>query len=768
MNDYLNMSEADTRAEFIDKQLTESGWGLDDSVIKREFSISKGMIMPTAERKGALSADYVLTYKNIKLAVIEAKKYALDVSEGVAQAKRYAELLQIRFAYSSNGDKIYQIDMETGAEGLVERYPTPEELWQMTYKNTDSVWEALSTVPYETSSGRFFSRYYQDNAIDSVIKAIAEGRKRILLTLATGTGKTCIAFQIIWKLMQTRWTPKSMGERLPRILFLADRNILANQAFNSFTAFNQSALCRIYPKDIKKNGKVPTSQNVFFTIFQTFMSGEKGTPYFGQYDKDFFDFIVIDECHRGGANDESQWRDILNYFSSAVQLGLTATPKRKDNVDTYKYFGNPVYSYSLKQAIEDGFLTPFRVREIKDNMETYKYVEGDTFESGELDKEEEYTKEQINRKIIIPEREELRVKTFLNEINQNDKTLVFCATQAHAGYVRDLINQYKTESKNPNYCVRVTANDGAIGEEFLRQFQDVEKTIPTILTTSQKLSTGVDAIQIKNIVLMRPVNSMIEFKQIIGRGTRICEGKKYFTVYDFVNASERFKDPEWDGPIEYTGKAKHTGNGNGGSDNGGGGGSDEGPTKPIIVHLGENHPVEIIENKTTFWDASGKPISAEEFIKQLFKKLPDFFSSEEELRKVWSKPDTRKEFLNKLEREGYNLDRLNEVKKALNAQKSDVFDVLAYLAYNTEMITREERVVNRKTEIMSHYDYKQQEFLNFVLEQYIREGVTELDTGRLGALMSLKYGTPFNAMQILGNTQDVRTMFYDFQQYLYR
>jgi type I restriction enzyme R subunit len=346
------------------------------------------------------------------------------------------------------------------------------------------------------------------------------------------------------KLFHARWNLSREPTRRPRILFLADRNILANQAYNAFSAFPEDALVRIAPDEIRKKGKVPKNGSLFFTIFQTFMSGgntvvspvglESGrpdsrdgclpqaSPYFGDYPKDFFDFIVIDECHRGGANDDGHWRGILGYFAPAVQLGLTATPKRKDNVDTYRYFGEPVFIYSLTEGINDGFLTPFRVRQIQTTLDTYLYTPDDEVVEGEVEAGRVYEEPDFNRKIIIEERERKRVALLMGMIDQREKTLVFCANQTHALVVRELINQLKT-SKDPNYCHRVTADDGALGEQHLRDFQDNEKTIPTVLTTSQKLSTGVDA---RNIVLLRPLNSMIEFKQIIGRGSGFTKGRR--------------------------------------------------------------------------------------------------------------------------------------------------------------------------------------------------------------------------------------------------
>lgn len=545
------MNEAETRAELIDPRLTKAGWGVVDGArVLREFHITAGKIQTGGGRSKPMIADYILVYKNRKLAVIEAKSSDREVGEGVAQAKEYAHKLGIDYTYSSNGKEIYEISMKQSTEGGVSEFPTPDELWNKTFADWNEWKSKFDSVPFESVGGTKGLRYYQELAVGNALNAIAEEKKRILLTLATGTGKTFIAFQIAWKLFQSRWNIHRDGSRRPRILFLADRNILADQAYNSFSAFSEDALVRINPKEIAKRGGVPTNGSIFFTIFQTFMSGKNGAPNFGDYPPDYFDLIIIDECHRGGANDESNWRGILEYFAPAVQIGLTATPKRKDNVDTYRYFGEPVYIYSLKEGINDGFLTPFKVKRIKTTMDDYLYTSDDQIVEGEVEEGKVYEEQDFNRIIVIKEREAYRVKTFLSLINQNEKTIVFCANQEHAAAVRDLINQYAT-SDDPFYCVRVTANDGEIGEQYLRDFQDTEKTIPTILTTSQKLSTGVDARSVRNIVLMRPVNSMVEFKQIVGRGTRLFDGKDYFTIYDFVDAYHHFADKEWDGePIE--------------------------------------------------------------------------------------------------------------------------------------------------------------------------------------------------------------------------
>jgi len=762
------MNEAETRAELIDPQLREAGWGVvEGSKILRERHITAGKIQ-TGGRGKPLITDYILVYKNRNLAVVEAKRDEEEVGEGVGQAKNYAGKLKLNFTYSANGKEIYQVEMNTGEEGLVEKFPTPDELWNRTFKQND--WEdKFNPVPFENIGGTKPPYYFQEIAVNNALNAVAENKNRILLTLATGTGKTTIAFHIVWKLYQTRWNLRRDGSRRPRVLFLADRNILADQAFGEFTrysAFPDDALVRIRPDSIRKNGRVPTNGSVFFTIFQTFMSGPDDTPYFGEYPKDYFDFIIIDECHRGGANDESNWRAIMDYFSPAVQLGLTATPKRTDNVDTYHYFGDPVYIYSLKEGINDGFLTPFKVRRMKTTLDEYIYTSDDTIIEGEIEVGKIYKEADFNRIIEIKAREAKRVQLFMDEINQNEKAIVFCATQDHAAAVRDLINQTK-KNPDPLYCVRVTANDGALGEEYLRQFQDNERTIPTILTTSQKLSTGVDARNIRNIILMRPINSMIEFKQIVGRGTRLFDGKEYFTIYDFVDAHHHFADPEWDGePEEPVEKPKVFG--------------DlprrhpydpPEPVEPktkvkVKLRDGKEREIQHIAS-TLFYDASGRPITAEEFLRNLFGKLPEFFKSEDELRRIWSSPITRKAFLEKLAEAGFGKEELSIMQSLINAEKSDLFDVLEYISYVRQPITREKRVASAQTKIFSSLSNEQKEFVEFVLSKYIETGIEELDQEKLPELLILKYQALDDAKEKLGNVETIRNIFIGFQKYLY-
>ena len=802
-------NEAQTRHDLINPALTAAGWGVvDGSHIRVEVIITLGRLQGAGTRAKQEIADYVLVYKNQKLAVIEAKRESAPVTEGLGQAKEYAQKLQTPFTYSTNGHDIYRVDMRSGEEGGVDRYPSPDELWNAVYGESEAQerhWrDRFSAVPFEDKGGQWQPRFYQHNAITKTLDAICRGQDRILLTLATGTGKTAIAFQIAWKLFHSRWNlvdwraelrDGRQPSRRPRILFLADRNILADQAFNEFSVFPEDALVRIDPQTIRRRGGVPKNGSVFFTIFQTFMSGQDADgdakPSFGDYPRNFFDLIIIDECHRGGADDESNWRGIMDYFAPAVQLGLTATPKRTNNVDTYTYFGEPVYIYSLKEGINDGYLTPFKVMQIATTIDEYVYTADDIVEKGEVEPGKRYTQADFYSSIEIRAREKKRIEIFMRDINQQHKTLVFCVSQYHASVCRDLINQEKT-STDVNYCHRVTADDGGIGEQHLRTFQDNDNMVPTVLTTSHKLSTGVDALNIRNIVLMRPINSIIEFKQIIGRGTRLFDGKDYFTIYDFVKACEHFSDPEWDGDPLAPESCQYCGE------------------YPCVCEVSpcaecpkcgklpcecEPAPCPVCGQEscaceqpqmltitlpdgreraiqhmiaTSFWDPNGTPISARQFIEQLLGDLPRLFKSEDELRELWSRPDTRRKLLEDLEENGCNKEQLAELARVVNAENSDLYDVLAYIAFDRPAVSREQRVDTSKAVIMGNYEDNLREFLEFVLSQYIKQGVGELDDKRLPNLLHVRYGEMDDAISELGvNADDIRNVFIDFQSHLY-
>lgn len=667
------------------------------------------------------------------------------------------------------------MDMETGKEGDVPAFPTPDDLWHRIFAKRNEWRDKFAAIPLHKSATST-TRYYQEIAVNRALDAIANGRDRILLTLATGTGKTFIAFQIAWKLFHSRWTLAKDAGRRPRILYLADRNILANQAYLEFSAFDDGVCLRIDPAEIAKKGYVPTNGSIFFTIFQTFMSGGSGEVNYKGYPPDFFDLVIVDECHRGGANDESNWRGILEYFKPAAQIGLTATPKRDVNVDTYRYFGDPVYVYSLKEGINDGFLTPFRLVQVATTIDEYIYVSDDEVVEGEVEAGRRYEEPDFNRVIVIDERERKRVEIFMASINANDKTLVFSANQAHALMVRDIVNQIKT-NPDPDYCHRVTANDGILGDQHLRDFQDNDRTIPTILTTSQKLSTGVNARNVRNIVLMRPINSMIEFKQIIGRGTRLFDGKDYFTIYDFVKAHQHFNDADWDGePLEPVAVSERGARSTkGGSEPGeevrDPANEDTERKQRLVIKLADGKERRIQHMvATNFFGPDGKLLSAAQFVQSLFDtlRLPEFLKSEAHLRKVWSDPATRVALLDRLGDAGFSRDDLAAIQALIDAQNSDLFDVLQYVAYAKPTMTRKARVDASRKPIYEALDPNQREFVDFVLSQYIDLGVDELQQDRLPQLLAIKYHSQMEGIEALGGTEKARATFVGFQRELYR
>ena len=802
------MDETATRRTKIDPKLHEVGWEqVPDSVIlteQRAYQIAPGRVERIKHSKPK-KADYVLEYRGQKLTVIEAKSDERHVSEGVEQAKRYAEMLNIRYTYATNGDEIWAIDMGVkndngeyvvpSKEGPAERFPTPQELWKMTFPDYNEWRDNFNLCAFNRDGNRT-PRYYQEIAINKVLAAVANEQRRILLTMATGTGKTYTAFQICWKLFQTGWNKNLTPNRKPRILFISDRNILANQAKNDFGNFNEDSMVRVTPEELAKNhGKVPTSRHIYFTIFQTFMSNDdSGNPYFMQYPHDFFDFIIIDECHRGGANDESEWRRLMEYFSDAYQLGMTATPRRRENANTYQYFGNPVYSYSLKQGIADGYLTPFRVWISESNIDDYKYNPDDDVE-GDIDKDKTYTESAFyNGSIVMRDRDEYRVKEMLGKIEPDEKTIVFCATQQHAAIIRDMINQHKSRP-DANYCVRVTSDDGKEGENMLKQFQNNDRLRPTILTTSQKLSTGVDARNVRNIVLLRPVNSMVEFKQIIGRGTRLFDNKYYFTIYDFVGAAKNFEDAEWDGdpfcpvcgnypctcnkkpkppcpkcgqtpcvcpkeppkPCPVCGHLPCTCQGQGGK-----------KKDTIVVNLSNGRKLELFtkwEEKVQFGD---ELIGVDELVVRLFGAIPRFFDGAEDLRKKWEHPDTRKEVLDRLEQEGFGEDKLLMIQRVMQKEKCDLLDVLEYLAYSEQPIERAERVRRVKEKYFNDLAEEQSNFFTFILDFYVRNGFKELAMDKLKDFINIKYNSMTDAKRMLNMTvQDLRAQYIALQSALY-
>ena len=761
------MDEATTRMKKIDPALRNVGWDevpQSEILVEQSAYIAPGMVSALPQNRHPKKADYILEYKKKKLAVIEAKSDEKSYAEGIPQAKLYAELLHIRFTYATNGNEIWQIDMGVkdalgnyiipSTEGFVDKFPSPQELWQMTYPEQNEWRDKFNLCALNRGGGRE-PRYYQEIAIDSVLNAVANNQKRILLTMATGTGKTYTAFQICWKLYQTNWNTRGTSQK-PRILFITDRNILANQAKNDFEQFDEDAMERITADRLRATsgsgalrGKLPTARHLYFTIFQTIMGCPEGseTPYYMQWPRDFFDFIIIDECHRGGANDESEWRKLMEWFDAAVQLGMTATPRRKVNANTYNYFGEPVYSYSLKQGIEDGFLTPYRVRFATSYVDTYSYNPYDSV-VGEIEMDKTYTeKDFYHGNIYMRERDEHRVKELLNKIDPNEKTIVFCASQVHALEIAAMINQHK-KVPDSNYCERVTADDGDKGEQKLREFQN-----------------------------------NVEFKQIMGRGTRLFDGKYFFTLYDFVGASKNFQDPEWDGdpfcpvcgnypcschqkppkpcpkcgknpcecppppppePCPICGHQPCTCPGGGK------------PKSTVIVKLSPLRSLTLLQ---THWEErvqfGDELITIEEYVKRLFGELPKFLDGVDDLRERWANPETRQQLLNLLEQSGFQEEKLNLVRRFLQMEQCDLLDVLSYLAYNT-------------TPLEKSAPKPQQDFADFIMQLYVRNGFRELGNDKLGTLIDMKYHTISDAKAQLGmDPAQMRSFFLTVQHELY-
>ena len=795
------MTESDTRSKLIDPKLKESNWT--ENNIVREYFFTDGRKLIGNKRGKRYFVDYLLSFKNTNLAIVEAKADDKDPLDGLQQSINYAQKLKIDFVYATNGLKIFEHSLIEGNGKWIDSYPTPQELFERKFGKIDTKVETTITYPFHLEDG-MKPRFYQQIAVQKAIEAIANNKDRVLLTLATGTGKTYIAFQIVYRLFQSKWN-KDGSNRRPKILFLADRNILKSQAINQFNSMEKD-IVEITGKEIRKRGgKVPTNANVFFAIYQSIAENKKQiektqedeeddvSGYYKQYPKNFFDLIIIDECHRGSANDESSWRDILNHFTSATHLGLTATPKRDDNGDTYKYFGDPIYEYSLKDGINDGFLTPYKVKRVQTNIDEYKFDPNDII-TGEL-KENIVKLEQFEKQVIIPKRTRLIARTILNNINPMDKTIVFCVNQQHASEMKIAIDKYKTIKDN-SYCVRVTSDEGEIGRNFLEDFQNNDKDIPTILTSSKMLTTGVDAKNVRNVVLTAPIRSMTEFKQIIGRGTRVFEGKDFFTIIDFVGATNLFYDKEWDdnkdklkediediiatdneldkdkpdtnqndyelqdnqedkvSDIEGEYEAKTS--------------DEKQKNEKVIIDI-KGKKLKVINIETTYVGDEGKPLKTNEYLELLIGILGKFYNDEQGLREIWSSPKNRKDLLNKLREMNIDESQLNDLKEIFEAQNSDIYDVLAHISFNLDIKTRSERViaVESSTFVEKYHNEKAKEFIEFILERYKKDGVKELDEDKLSDLVKLSGFDRSELRQSFGN-YNIRDEYFGLQREIYK
>ncbi|WP_169199138.1 EcoAI/FtnUII family type I restriction enzme subunit R [Aromatoleum buckelii] len=768
------ITEADTCREYVTPRLVEAGWGIAPHVIGEQRSFTNGRIIVAGGkvRRGKQKrADYLLYYRrDFPLAVVEAKEAGLPAETGVQQAREYAEILGLKFAYATNGQRIIEIDYITGTEREVERYATPDELFarltaaaQLSESSAPHLLE-----PFNLVSGKI-PRYYQQVAIHRVIEAILQGQDRILATLATGTGKTCVAFQICWKLWNSRWN-KNGEYRRPKILFLADRNILVDDPMaRMFSPFGDA-------RHKIAGGDVSQGRDMYFGIYQALTTASEDV--FRQYRPDFFDLIIIDECHRGSSRDESAWRAVLDYFAPAVQFGMTATPLREESRDTYEYFGNPVYTYSLRQGIEDGFLAPYRVHRVITTVDAagWRPSKDEIDRYGREVPDEEYQTKDFERVVALRARTRAMARHFSDFLKGTDrfaKTLVFCVDQEHAAEMRqellnlnsDLVVQY------PDYVCRVTADEGAIGLTHLANFQDVDKPTPVILTTSQLLTTGVDAEMVKNVVLARVVGSRSEFKQIVGRGTRlkVDYGKEYFNIIDFTGtATHHFADPDFDGEparieevtideageqlgvttlepepettettlLEYELPEEQIGPGTGML-------IEEPPPEPRKFYI-DGGEVEVIGHLVYDLDTDGKKLQVVKYTEYSGRTVRALYPTREALQSAWANPDTRSEVLRELTERGISFEELATTSDQADA---DPFDLLCHLAWNAPLLTRCQRaeLARRKApDLFAQYGDTAREILTLLLDRYIERGILQFNA--LSELMKVqpfdRYGNP--------------------------
>ncbi|EAJ0009876.1 DEAD/DEAH box helicase [Campylobacter coli] len=763
-------SEDDTRVKFIDAKLYASSWSEENIIRNYYFTDGRKLIgNKRAERK---FADYLLKFQNNNLAIIEAKKQNKDALDGLSQGIEYAKTLNVPFVYSTNGDKIYEYDLRVSRGEYIENFPSPNELFQRVYGNLKE-WQYKLLTQRELYIPQKTLRYYQKIAVDKVIEALINGKDRILLTLATGTGKTTIAFALCYRLLEARWNKENKDQK-PKILFLCDRVSLRDQALGEFNAVESD--CKVISaEEIRKNdGKIITNANVFFGIYQSLAANSKDqentqeeqeSKFYLQYPKDFFDLIIIDECHRGGANEEGNWACVLEHFSSATHLGLTATPKKSDNVDTYRYFGESAYEYSLKEGIEDGFLTPYKVKRITTTLsEGYVYNPDDLIE-GELEKGF-YKMSEFERNIHLPQYNDFLAKEILKLIDPMDKTIIFCANQAHASDIKRAIDKFKSV-KRDDYCVRVTSDEGKIGLDYLKLFQDNDKSYPVILTSSKMLTTGVDAKNVRNIVLLANIGSMVEFKQIIGRGTRVYEGKDFFTILDFVGATKLFYDPKWDGEKieelkEQDEKEKIT------KEHIKQTKEESKEKKSVTIHL-KGTKLKVLDITTTYVGAQGKPLSTKEFLEFLIGKLAEYYDDEVKLREIWSKQETRLNFLKTLEKDGVDENALKDLGEIFDKKDCDIYDVLAHLSFNAEIKTRQERVLQvEKSEFLKRFQKeKALKFIEFLLGRYQQYGIKDFDRSLAPLIELSSLGNVKEIVSEFGGVENLKQSVDDLQREIY-
>lgn len=787
------MNEADTCRKEVVPRLVTAGWDNEPHSFMEQRTFTDGRIIPLTSgvRRGKQKrADFLLRYRrDLPMAVVEAKADYKTAGQGLQQAKDYAEILGLKFAYSTNGKEIVEFDFTTGVESEIDSYPSPADLFER-YSLTLGLGElpqAPVLEPYNLGASKI-PRYYQDVAINRTVQAIVTGKKRILLTMATGTGKTTTAFQICWKLWNSRWN-RSGEYRRPRILYLADRNILVDDPMNrDFAPFGDAAI-KI------EGGKAPKSREMYFAIYQAIAEDENRPGLYREYPQDFFDLVIIDECHRGSARKDSTWREILQYFSPAVQLGMTATPLRADNRDTYEYFGNPIYSYSLRQGIEDGFLAPYRVHRVITTADAagWRPSKGELDRYGREIPDDEFATKDFERVVALRARTTAiarHLAKFMRETDRFAKTIVFCVDQEHADEMRRQLNNLNSDlvQQSPDYVCRVTADEGGIGRGHLSDFQDVETQTPAILTTSQLLTTGVDAPTVKNIVLARVVGSISEFKQIIGRGTRVRDdyGKYYFTILDYTGSATRmFADSDFDGDPVYVDEVHIDDEGTSTNVEVVGTEPQEEETEGVGYlpatyvfdddetterkkYYVDGGTVEIAHQLVYELDAQGKQLRVVEYKDYTAESVRSLFATPIQMRSSWADPIRRAEVIDQLEERGVDFDKLAEL---AGQPEADPFDLLCHVAFNAPIRTRRERadrLLKDRTDFFDQFGPAARAVLGELLEKYAAYGFAQFKMPDILKLPPISdYGNVREITEMFGGVEPLRSAIGKLQEAIY-
>ena len=783
------MNEADTCRKLVLPRLLAAGWDSEPHSIAEQRTITDGRIVPAGRgfiRKPPRRVDYLLRYtRDFPLAVVEAKPGYKAAADGLQQAKDYAEMLGLKFAYATNGYDIVEFDYARGLEQVRSNYPTPDELWQR-YRAasglSDPTIASRLLAPLNHAVGKG-DRYYQAIAINRVVEAILTGRRRVLVTMATGTGKTAVAFQLCWKLWSARWN-RTGEHRRPRILYLADRNILVDQPKDGIFAAFGDARYKI------ESGEVVKSREIYFGIYQALAEDERRSGLFRSFPADFFDLVIVDECHRGSARDTSTWRAILEYFEPAFQLGMTATPLRDETRDTYRYFGNPIYEYSLRQGIDDGFLAPYRVHRVITEWDAAGWRPGqyDLDRYGRPIPDDEYQTKDFERVVALRARTQAiarHLTDFLEKTDRFAKTIVFCVDQEHASEMRAALSNLNSDlvAQHPDYVCRVTADEGDIGRGHLDRFQDVDTKVPAILTTSQLLTTGVDMPTCKNVVLARVVGSMTEFKQIIGRGTRVRDdyGKLWFNIIDYTGSATRlFADPAFDGdPVQLTEEEMaDTGQGTiiretlasypESSDAEAGPHVVEPPAEIRRKFYFDEGQVEVASHLVYELDPDGKQLRVVRYTDYAAEKVRTLCPTAPELRARWADPDQRSEIIRRLEERGVNFADLAD---AAHQPEADPFDLLCHLAFNAPLRTRRERAQRlreSRQDFFARYGPEARQVLDELLEKYAEHGDAQFVLPDVLHVPPIsRHGTVADIVKLFGGADQLRTAVTELQAQLY-